>query len=283
MKVAIIGVGIMGKGLVQVFSQCAEITEVLWIGRSLDKLASGLNSLCNSWNKLVLKGKVTESEVKTFKEKITLLTDLQDIRNSDLVIEAVQECLETKKEVFRRIVGYLKAHTLLASNTSSLSITELASVTDFPENVVGLHFFNPPAVMKLVEVVKGLRTSEQTICRAKEIAIMLGKTPILVREAPGFLVNRMLIPMINEAVALLAENVAEAAEIDNAMILGANHPMGPLALADLIGIDVVLAIMETLMVETGDQKYRAHPLLKKMVRGGLLGRKTGQGFFNYPS
>lgn len=283
MKVAIIGTGLMGKGLVQIFAQCSEITLVYWVGRCKKKLEDGLLALLLVWQKLLAKGKIAESEMVAFKSKIVLLTEAGEICDSDLIVEAVQECLLTKKEVIEKISGHVKETTLVATNSSSLSITELARSSKYPENVVGMHFFNPPAVMKLVEIVVGLQTSEKTVCRAKEISSMLGKQPILVKEAPGFIVNRMLIPMINEAVGLLAENVAEAAEIDMAMIHGANHPIGPLALADLIGNDVVLAIMETLKSETGDPKYRAHPLLRKMVRAQLLGRKTGRGFFDYPA
>ncbi len=282
MKVAIIGTGLMGKGLAQIFAQCSEVTAVEWIGRSQEKLSESMKALSLLWQKLITKGKTTEDDVRTYKDKIILLTELNEICDTDLVIEAVQECLSTKKAVFRKISGHIKANTIVATNSSSLSITELARSIEYPENVVGMHFFNPPAIMKLVEVVVGFQTSEQTICRAKEISSMLGKQPILVKEAPGFIVNRMLIPMINEAVGILAENVAQADEIDKAMTLGANHPIGPLALADLIGNDIVLAIMETLREETGDPKYRAHPLLRKMVRAQHLGRKTGQGFFTYP-
>ncbi|MGH8396120.1 MAG: 3-hydroxyacyl-CoA dehydrogenase NAD-binding domain-containing protein, partial [Pseudomonas sp.] len=204
-----------------------------------------------------------------------------DFENVDIFIEAVAEDIGTKRLVFAELSKVSGADTMLASNTSSLSVTHLASLTKYPENVIGLHFFNPATVMKLAEVITGLTTSRATVDRALDFARQLGKDPVLVNEAPGFIVNRMLIPMINEAIGILAEDVATAEEIDKAMRLGANHPIGPLALADLIGNDVNLSIMETLHNETGDPKYRAHPLLRKMVRGNLLGRKTGRGFFSY--
>lgn len=281
MRVTIIGSGLMGKGLVQVFAQCPEVSLVSWLGRSLDKLADGFKDLEITWQKLITKGKIAENDFKVFSSKIQWTTEMDCVDSSELVIEAVKECIATKKTLFGEVSKHLMENALIASNSSSLSITELASNIRKPENAIGMHFFNPPGIMKLVEIVVGIRTSEQTIHRAQEIAKLLGKDSIVVKEAPGFIVNRMLIPMINEAIGLLAEGFAEAMEIDKAMTLGANHPIGPLALADLIGNDVVLAIMETLKAESGDPKYRPHPLLRKMVRAKLLGRKTKQGFFSY--
>lgn len=281
MRISIIGSGLMGKGLTQIFSQCPRISHVSWIGRDLIKLKHGIDELLAIWQKLISKGKISKDDSQFYLNKIEVTQEMECLERSDIIIEAVKECISTKISIFREISQRADTGTLIASNTSSLSITELAGATRCPENVVGLHFFNPPALMQLVEVVVGLKTSEKTIARSKEIVSLLGKEPIVVKEAPGFIVNRMLIPMINEAIGLLAEGVAEAKDIDKAMTLGANHPLGPLALADLIGNDVILAIMETLRLETGDPKYRPHPLLRKMVRAQLLGRKTNQGFYSY--
>ncbi|HHY79633.1 MAG TPA: 3-hydroxybutyryl-CoA dehydrogenase, partial [Thermoanaerobacter sp.] len=204
-----------------------------------------------------------------------------EAKDADFVIEAAIENMEIKKQIFKELDNICKEGTILATNTSSLSITEIANVTTRPDKVIGMHFFNPVPVMKLVEVIKGMKTSSETFNTVKELAQKLGKTPVEVNEAPGFVVNRILIPMINEAIGVLADGVASASDIDEAMKLGANHPIGPLALSDLIGNDVVLAIMDTLYSEFNDSKYRPHPLLRKMVRAGLLGRKTGKGFFEY--
>jgi 3-hydroxybutyryl-CoA dehydrogenase len=199
----------------------------------------------------------------------------------DMIIEAATEDMEGKKALFEELDKLVKPEAILATNTSSLSITEIAAVTSRPDKVIGMHFFNPVPAMKLVEIIKGLATSEETKKAVVEMAEKLGKTPVEVEEAPGFVVNRILIPMINEAIGILYDGVADAEGIDNAMKLGANHPMGPLALGDLIGLDVCLAIMNVLYTEYGDPKYRPHVLLKKMVRAGKLGRKTGEGFFKY--
>ena len=213
--------------------------------------------------------------------RITTTTDYASFADADLVIEAASEEMELKKEVFNTLEGICKPETIFATNTSSLSITEIAATTQRPTQFIGMHFFNPAPVMKLVEVIKGQKTSDEVCEKIVKLAEEMGKVPVLVNEAPGFVVNRILIPMVNEGIGILADGVATAEDIDNAMKLGANHPMGPLALGDLIGLDVCLAIMEVLHREYGDDKYRPHPLLRKMVRAGLLGRKTGEGFYKY--
>lgn len=280
-SVTVIGTGVMGKGIVQIMAQSSHVSSALWIGRSISSSENSLNSLSEQWDRQVKKNRLDESLARDYLGKIRTSGDYNSISGSDLVIEAVAECMESKRDIFKKLSSIATREMILASNTSSLSITELGSLCPFPENVVGMHFFNPAPVMKLTEIISGLSTSKETLNWAFDFAKSLGKEPVMVNEAPGFIVNRMLIPMINEAIGILAEGVASAEEIDKAMRFGANHPIGPLALADLIGNDVNLSIMETLHNETGDPKYRAHSLLRKMVRANHLGRKTGQGFYKY--
>jgi 3-hydroxybutyryl-CoA dehydrogenase len=280
-KVAVIGSGTMGKGIVQVLSQSGVTSSIVWIGRSEAGCKAAYESLMSSWGRMVNKKRLSAEDADFFSEKVIISNHYEAIKNADLIIEAVPEDMAVKHKIFRDIASYANDSAVIASNTSSLSITELASLTKNPENVIGLHFFNPAPVMKLVEIIVGFSTSQKTTSWAFDFAKALHKEPVLVNEAPGFIVNRMLIPMINEAIGILAEGVASAEEIDRAMKFGANHPIGPLALADLIGNDVNLSIMETLHNETGDPKYRAHPLLRKMVRANKLGRKSGSGFYNY--
>ncbi len=279
MKVYVIGTGTMGAGVVQAFAQ-ANIPVVMK-SRTQASLDKAVGKISKSLAKLVEKGKVTQEYMDSVMANIGTTTNYADFVDADLVIEAASEDMNLKKEVFAELAKICKPETIFATNTSSLSITEIAACTDRPAQFIGMHFFNPAPVMKLVEVIKGQMTSEETSNKIFELATAIGKTPVMVEEAPGFVVNRILVPMINEAVGIYAEGIASVEDIDSAMKLGANHPMGPLALGDLIGLDVCLAIMEVLYNEFADSKYRPHPLLKKMVRAGLLGRKSGQGFYKY--
>lgn len=278
-KIFVIGAGTMGSGIVQAFAQKGY--EVIVRDIKDEFVDRGIATINKNLSKLVAKGKVTEEFKENVLSKITGTTDLNLAADCDLVIEAAVENMEIKKDIFLQLDKICKVETILASNTSSLSITEVASVTNRPDRVIGMHFFNPATIMKLVEVIKGMATSQETFDKVKELSFAIGKEPVEVAEAPGFVVNRILIPMINEAVGIFAEGVASVEDIDTAMKLGANHPMGPLALGDLIGLDVCLAIMDVLYNETGDTKYRAHSLLRKYVRAGWLGRKSGKGFYDY--
>ena len=279
MKVYVIGTGTMGAGVVQAFAQAN--VPVVMKSRTQASLDKAVGKISKSLAKLVEKGKIEQAYMDATMANISTTTNYADFADADLVIEAASEDMNLKKEVFAELAKICKPETIFATNTSSLSITEIAACTDRPAQFIGMHFFNPAPVMKLVEVIKGQRTPEDTSSQIFELATAIGKTPVMVEEAPGFVVNRILIPMINEAVGIYAEGIASVEDIDSAMKLGANHPMGPLALGDLIGLDVCLAIMEVLYNEFADSKYRPHPLLKKMVRAGQLGRKSGQGFYKY--
>ena len=277
MKVGIIGAGTMGAGIAQAFAQTEGFTVAL-CDINNEFAANGKNKIAKGFEKRIAKGKMEQAEADTILGRIT--TGTKEIcADCDLVIEAAIENMEIKKQTFKELDEICKADAIFATNTSSLSITEIGAGLKRP--MIGMHFFNPAPVMKLVEIIAGLHTPVEIVEKIKKVSEDIGKVPVQVEEAPGFVVNRILIPMINEAVGIYAEGVASVEGIDAAMKLGANHPIGPLALGDLIGLDVCLAIMDVLYHETGDSKYRAHTLLRKMVRGKQLGQKTGKGFYDY--
>ena len=278
-KIGIIGASTMGAGLVQHIANCG--FEVVFNARKQTSVDNALKHIEGQYDFMISRGWLEEGKKAENMARISGSTDLNIIAEADIVIEAASENMEVKKDLFAQLDKICRPGIVLATNTSSLSITEIGA--GIIQNVVGMHFFNPAPVMKLVEVVPGYNTSDETIDIVKKFSAQLQKTPIVINEAPGFVVNRMLIPMINECVGVLAEHIASAEDIDRAMQLGANHPMGPLALADLVGLDVCLSIMEVLHKELGEDKYRPHPLLRKMVRAGKLGQKTGEGFYKYNS
>lgn len=278
-KVVVIGGGTMGLDIAHVFARNGYQTVVRDIKDEI--IAASEARLNKSLDKLVSKGKIDEAKKADILGHLTFTTDLKAAADADLVIEAAIENMEIKKSIFGELDAICKPETILASNTSSISITAIAAATKRPDRFIGMHFFNPATVMKLVEVIRGAHTSDETYKAVADLAASLGKEAVEVNEAPGFVVNKILIPMVNEACDLLYTGVASAEGIDTAMKLGANHPMGPLALGDLIGLDVCLAIMDTLYEESHDPKYRASLLMRKMVRAGTLGRKTGKGFYDY--
>ncbi len=278
MKICVIGTGTMAKGIVKAFAAKMPVVMKSRTQASLDKAMASINK---GYAKLVEKEKITQAAMDAMLANISTTTDYATFADADLVIEAAVEDMQLKKDVFAELDKICKPEAIFATNSSSLSITEIASSTARPDKFIGMHFFNPADRMALIEVIKGQLTSEATSQTIIDLGKSIDKEPVLVNEAPGFVVNRILIPMINEAVGILADGIASAEDIDKCMMLGANHRMGPLALADLIGNDVNLAIMEVLYREFGDPKYRPHPLLRKMVRAGLLGRKSGEGFYKY--
>lgn len=278
-SVAVLGSGTMSRGIVQAFAEAG--IDVIIRGRTEGSISKGLAAVKKSYDKKVSKGKISQEDADKIVGRVSVTTELEKLADCDLIIEAASEDMNIKKDYFGKLEEICKPETIFATNTSSLSITEVATATKRQDKFIGMHFFNPANVMKLVEIIRGMATSQETFDIIKDLSVKVGKTPVEVAEAPGFVVNRILIPMINEGAGILAEGIASAEDIDTAMKLGANHPMGPLALGDLIGLDVCLAIMDVLYNETGDSKYRAHPLLRKYVRAGWLGRKSGKGFFAY--
>jgi len=277
--IGVIGAGQMGSGIAQVAAQSG--FEVVLHDIKKELVDKGLTNIEKNLSRWVEKGKLTLDQKTTATRKLQTTTDLSSMKNVDLIIEAATENVDLKLNIFKSLDQVCKPSAVFCSNTSSISITKIASATSRPEKVVGLHFMNPVPVMKLVEVIKGLLTSEETYQVALEIASKMGKETVTSLDAPGFLVNRVLCPMINEAVCALESGIATAEDIDKAMKLGTNQPMGPLELADFIGLDTVLSIMEVLHQGFGEDKFRPAPLLRKYVSAGLLGRKSGRGFFNY--
>jgi 3-hydroxybutyryl-CoA dehydrogenase len=277
--VGIIGAGTMGNGIAQACAVSG--VNVVMVDISDAAVAKGLATVSGSLDRLIKKEKITEADKVAALSRIKTSTSYDDLKGAQLVIEAATENYDLKVKIVKQLDGMLAPESIIASNTSSISITKLAAVTTRADRFIGMHFFNPVPMMALVEIIRGLQTSDATHAAVHDLSTRLGKSPITVKNAPGFVVNRILVPMINEAFFVLAEGVASAKDIDAGMILGCNQPIGPLALADMIGLDVCVAVMDVYLQEFGDSKYRACPLLKEMVAAGHLGRKTGRGVYTY--
>ncbi|MEI7530709.1 MAG: 3-hydroxybutyryl-CoA dehydrogenase [Betaproteobacteria bacterium] len=278
-KVGVIGAGLMGNGITQTCAAAGY--SVIMVDMNDAALDKGLNMISGSLERLIKKEKITDSKKASILTHIQITTDYAKLSDCDFVIEAATENLQVKIKILQQIDKIVSPNAIIASNTSSISISQMAAIVSRPERFIGMHFFNPVPMMALVEIIRGLQTSDPTHALVHEMSLKLGKSPISVKNSPGFVVNRILVPMINEAFFVLAEGIATPEDIDNGMKLGCNHPIGPLALADLVGLDTTLAVMEVYFENFSDSKYRPCPLLREMVAAGYLGRKSGRGVYHY--